>query len=233
MVAKSAKRSPKEKKSKERNWTQIGMVVFGVLFAFLMVASYGVPAMSAFRSVGPGDSVLVEYTVLDNDGKPVITTSQKVMEKTMKQGDIALLTGPLSLTGGANATSYVEGVPVALGGGQGKFALLQPEIEAMNDGVIGMHERETKRVSIRDLPIVQTFDTERTEKMGLNFTELQVGDRISIQMTITDQPTVFTDPANDISYLRFGTISEKNNESMTVNFDYAEAEMTVLQITKV
>ncbi|QSZ66753.1 hypothetical protein RJ40_04215 [Methanofollis aquaemaris] len=233
MVAKSAKRSPKKKDSKERNWTQIGMVIFGVLFAFLMVASYGIPAMSAFRSVDPGDSVLVEYTILDNDGKPVITTSQKVMENTLKQGDLAFLTNPLSLTGGANASSYVEGVPVALGEGQGKFALLSPEMEAMNDGVVGMHERKTKRVSISDLPIIQTFDAESTGKLGMNFSRIQVGDRFPIQMTIADEPTIFTDPNSSISYLRLGTVTEKNNDNMTVNFDYAYADVTVMQITKI
>lgn len=233
MVAKPAKRSSKKKDSEGRNWTQIGMIVFGVLFAFLMVASYGIPAMSAFRSVDPGDSALVEYTILDKDGKPVITTSQKVLEKTMKQGDLAFLTGPFSLTGGANASSYVEGIPVALGEMQGEFALLSPEIEAMNNGIIGMHERETKRISISHLPIIQTFDVESTGRLGINFTRIQVGDRIPIQMTIADEPTIFTDPNSSISYLRLGTVTEKNTGNMTVNFDYADAEVTVLQITKI
>ncbi|QYZ78717.1 hypothetical protein E2N92_04380 [Methanofollis formosanus] len=233
MVAKPAKRSPKKKDSEERNWTQIGMVVFGVLFAFLMVASYGIPAMSAFRSVDPGDSALVEYTILDNDGKPVITTSQKVLEKTIKQGDLAFLTTPFSLTGGANASSYVEAVPAFVGEMQGEFALLSPEIEALNNGIVGMHERETKRISIKDLPIIQTFDAESTEKLGMNFSTIRVGDRFPIQMTIADEPTVFTDPNSSISYLRLGTVTEKNNENMTVNFDYADAEVTVLQITKI
>ncbi|TAJ44833.1 hypothetical protein CUJ86_05950 [Methanofollis fontis] len=209
------------------------MVVFGVLFAVLMVASYAVPAMSAFKSVRDGDSVVIEYTVRDASGAPVITSSQAVLVEGYNRGEVGFLTTQMNLLAGASATARVVPVPIYLPDGTtGEFALLESEIDDITSGVLGMHERGTKTIPLSMTEMDQTIDALGADQMGLNFTELQTGDRITIAMTITDDPTIFTDPEEQISYIRIGTVTGKSADEISVNFAYSTVEVSVIQISQ-
>jgi len=233
MVAKPQKRTPETKNSGKKTKTQIAMLVFGVLFAVAMVASYLSPAMSAFKSVQSGDSVTIDYTIRDAAGVPVITTSQNVLVDTYNSGEVSFLTSQMTLVAGANASSRVTPVPIyLLDGTTAEFALLEADVSDLTTGILGMHERESKTIplTLSDLP--EEIDATGANQMGINFTEAQIGDRFTIAMTITEDPTIFTDPANEISYVRVGTITGKTNDTLSVNFGYSTAEVTVTSITQ-
>jgi hypothetical protein len=102
----------------------------------------------------------------------------------------------------------------------------------LTNGILGMHEQESKTIplTLSDLP--QQMSATGADQMGINFTESQVGDRFTIAMTITDDPTIFTDPENEISYVRVGTITGKTNDTLLVNFGYSTAEVKVLSIAQ-
>ncbi|MDK2974764.1 MAG: hypothetical protein PWP08_1135 [Methanofollis sp.] len=233
MVAKPQKRTPETKKSGKKTKTQIAMLVFGVLFAVAMVASYLTPAMSAFKSVQPGDSVTFDYTVRDAAGVPVLTTSQTALVDTYNSGQVGFLTSQMTLVAGENASSRVTPVAIYLPDGTtAEFALLESEVNDLTTGILGMHEREVKTIplTLSDLP--EEIDATGADQMGINFTEAQVGDRFTIAMTITDDPTIFTDPTNQIPYIRVGMITGKTNDTLSVNFGYSTADVTVSKITQ-
>jgi hypothetical protein len=209
------------------------MLVFGVIFAIAMVGSYLSPAMGIFKSVKQGDSVIIDYTIRDAAGVAVITTSQNVLVDTYNSGNVGFLTSQMNLVAGANASSRVTAVPIyLLDGTTAEFALLESDVSDLTNGVLGMHEQESKTIplTLSDLP--EQISATATEQMGINFTESQVGDRFTIAMTITDDPTIFTDPENEISYIRVGTITGKTNDTLSVNFGYSTAEVKVLSITQ-
>jgi hypothetical protein len=233
MVAKPQKHTPETKSSGKRTRTQLAMLVFGVIFAIAMVGSYLSPAMGIFKSVKQGDSVIIDYTIRDADGVAVITTSQNVLVDTYNSGNVGFLTSQMNLVAGANASSRVTAVPIyLLDGTTAEFALLESDVSDLTNGVLGMHEQESKTIplTLSDLP--EQISATATEQMGINFTEAQVGDRFTIAMTITDDPTIFTDPENEISYIRVGTITGKTNDTLSVNFGYSTAEVKVLSITQ-
>lgn len=233
MVAKPQKRTPETKSSGKRTRTQLVMLVFGVLFAIAMVGSYLAPAMGIFKSVKPGDSAIIDYTIRDAAGVAVLTTSQTVLVDTYNSGDVSFLTSQMSLVGGANASSRVTAVPIYLPDGTtADFALLESDVSDLTNGILGMHEQESKTIplTLSDLP--QQMSATGADQMGINFTESQIGDRFTIAMTITDDPTIFTDPENEISYIRVGTITGKTNDTLSVNFGYSTAEVKVLSIAQ-
>jgi hypothetical protein len=233
MVAKPQKHTPETKSSGKRTRTQLAMLVFGVIFAIAMVGSYLSPAMGIFKSVKQGDSVIIDYTIRDAAGVAVITTSQNVLVDTYNSGNVGFLTSQMNLVAGANASSRVTAVPIyLLDGTTAEFALLESDVSDLTNGVLGMHEQESKTIplTLSDLP--EQISATATEQMGINFTESQVGDRFTIAMTITDDPTIFTDPENEISYIRVGTITGKTNDTLSVNFGYSTAEVKVLSITQ-
>lgn len=209
------------------------MLVFGVLFAVAMVGSYLTPMMGIFKSVKPGDSVIIDYTIRDASGVAVLTTSQSVLVDTYNKGDVSFLTSQMALVAGANASSRVTAVPIyLLDGTTAEFALLESEVSDLTNGILGMREQESKTIplTLSDLP--QKMSANAADQMGINFTDAQVGDRFTIAMTITDDPTIFTDPENEISYIRVGTIIEKTDDTLMVNFGYAKAEVKVLRIAQ-
>jgi hypothetical protein len=234
MVSKPKTRTPEEKVSGKRSKTQIAMLVFGVLFAFLMVASYAVPAMSAFKSVKTGDSIQIDCTIRDDAGIPVLTTSQQVQADEYAKKRAVFLTSPLSLVGGAKSSedTFIHPVPAVIPGiTQGDFGLLPWEMDAINEGILGMREMETKKIPINTESSTITVGADESDRLGLNFTEVGVGDRFIRQMTITKNATVFTDPASSISYLRIGKVTQKTSENLTLDFTYATADVTVRSIT--
>lgn len=233
MVAKPQKNTPDTKKSGKKTKTQLIMLAFGVLFAIAMVGSYLTPMMGVFKSVKAGDSVTIDYTIRDAAGIPVITTSQTILSDTYSSGQIAFLTSQMTMTAGANATASVTAAPIyLLDGTSGEFAVLQSEMDDLTAGVIGMRESESKTIPFTVSDIPEEIDAESADKMGINFTETQVGDRFTIAMTITNDPTIFTDPESQISYIRIGTVTAKTNNSLAVNFGYSSADVTVTDITK-
>jgi hypothetical protein len=234
MVSKPKTRTPEEKDSGKRTKTQIAMLVFGVLFAFFMVASYAVPAMSAFKSVQPGDSVLVDCTIRDDAGIPVLTTSQQLQADEYAKNRPVFWTPSMSLIGGATSSddTFIHPVQASIYNSvQGDFGLLPWEMTALTDGILGMREMETKKIPLNTEVSAITVGADESDRLGLNFSEVNVGDRFIRQMTITQNATVFTDPSTSISYYRIGKVTQKNSENLTVDFTYGTADVTVTSIT--
>src|SRR5208337_5433466 len=79
-----------EKKKKEASakmWTKVIAVIAGVLFVVLMVVSaMGTSWISSFATVKPGDSVVVDYTIYDANGNPLITTDLSQYQQAMASG---------------------------------------------------------------------------------------------------------------------------------------------------
>lgn len=236
MVSKPKTHTPEKKNSGKRSRTQIAMVVFGVLFAFFMVASYAIPAMSAFKSVRSGDSVLIDYTIYDDAGIPILTTNQQVQTDEAAQNRAVFLTSQMTLVAGDASSEEASIYPVSAvipGVVQGDFGLLPWEMTDIKTGVLGMHQGESKNIPINSESSSLVVNADDSAMLGLNFTTANVGDRFIEQMTIAPNATVFTDPNSSISYYRIGKVTAKNNENLTLDFTYATADVTVQSITSV
>lgn len=234
MVSKPKTYTPEKKKSGKRSKTQIAIVAFGVLFAFFMVASYASPAMSAFKTVQSGDSVLIDYTICDDAGVPILTTNQQVQTDGLAKNHYVFLASQMTLVAGGNYSVEDSIYPVQAvipGVVQGNFGLLPWEMTDIKDGILGMHQGASKKIPINSESSSLVVGATESDRLGLNFSQVNVGDSFVEQMTISPNATVYTDPSSAISYYRIGKVTAKNNENLTLNFTYATADVTVQSIT--
>ena len=79
-----------EKKKKEastKKLTKIIAVIAGILFVVLMVVSaMGTSWITSFATVKPGDSVVVDYTIYNTNGYPLITTDVSQYKQAFNNG---------------------------------------------------------------------------------------------------------------------------------------------------
>ncbi|NMB78030.1 MAG: hypothetical protein GYA23_02915, partial [Methanomicrobiales archaeon] len=79
-----------EKKRKEEQvarWKKVVVVTACVLFVVLMVVSgMGFGWLSMFSVAKPGQTVVVDYTLYDEAGNPIITSNQDVYKKAAASG---------------------------------------------------------------------------------------------------------------------------------------------------
>ena len=72
----------KKKEASTKLWQKILIVGACVLFVVLMIVSgMGSGWLSIFTVVKPGDTVVIDYTLLNAEGNPILTTDQQLYMK--------------------------------------------------------------------------------------------------------------------------------------------------------
>src|SRR5208337_2959906 len=85
----------KKKEESQKKWTKIGLIILAVLFVVVMVvSSMGSNWITGLAPVRSGDSVVIDYTIYDAAGNPLVTTNQQAAQT----GSGIMYTKPLTLT---------------------------------------------------------------------------------------------------------------------------------------
>src|SRR5512135_3659036 len=105
-----------EKKRKEAStklWQKILIVGACVLFVVLMIVSgMGSGWLSIFTVVKPGDTVVLDYSLLNAEGNPILTTDQQLYMKSASSNSGLILTRQISIS--ANQTLPTSIYPVQI-----------------------------------------------------------------------------------------------------------------------
>jgi hypothetical protein len=214
----------RQEKKKPVNWTKVFIVMFCVLFAFAMIATYMSPVVGSMRTIKLNESVTADVTVRDARGNPLITTDQQVYASSPLQS--FLLRQPMILTAGARSSDLITVDAYNHYTGWVRFSFLWLEVDEMNAGVVGMRTGETRNVKFNfTQPLEMNVSAEEYEAMGGNFTTAEPGDWFPIGFAATP-PLQETGTAPKDS-VRLATILHKTNESMVISYRYASADITV------
>ena len=216
-----------EKKQKEKSvaqWKKFVVVGACVLFVVLMIVSgMGSSWISAFSVVKPGDVAVIDYTLYDAAGNPVLTTSST--------GKAMLLSKQISLTGNQSLAHSIYPIPVSSTRARldTQFALFKPEYDAMSAGVIGMKVNEQKRVTLSQKGSMnQLWSPELLKRNGVNLSEIAVGDILT--MGVSDNPEEMATNSTALTYMRVGEVSTKSPEGVVVDFGYPTADIRIVSI---
>ena len=224
-----------EKKQKEKTvaqWKKIVVVGACVLFVVLMIVSgMGSGWISAFAVIKPGDVAVIDYTLYDAGGNPIVTTDQKLFTQVAAQGKPVLFSKQISLT--SNQTLAHPLFPVQVystgSGWANQFALFTPEYEAMSSGIVGMKVNEQKRINIPSTTsMTQFWSPEQLNRNGVNLTDINVGDVLS--MGVSDNPEQMATNESTTTYMRVGEVSRKSDQGVVVEFGYPAADIRVVSI---
>lgn len=226
-----------QKKSTSKNgtfgWKKILVVGAGlVLVVFMILSGMGTSWITGMKPAVAGDTAVIDYTIKDSNGHVIITSNQKLFNDTIQQGNIAFLTGRMSV--GVNSTAAQDVVKVLAYNpqtGQVQFGLFSPEVEAISRGLAGMKKGEGKTVDfVTDASYERRMTVQEFEGIGGNISRDQVGDPFLI--AFVEHPVVNFDNTTqtDLYISRIATITEKDQDGVNVSFGYANAEIILDQL---
>ena len=144
----------KKQAVKSKNmWIKVLAIVAGVLFVVLMVVSaMGSSWISSLATIKPGDVAVVDYTLRDAQGNPILTSNQQLYTQLCQPGfrypvlQAADDNGePFLPISGIPVCRYIHKIPAGL---TNPFALFASEYSAISSGIVGLKANDQKTISL-------------------------------------------------------------------------------------
>jgi len=111
------------------------------------------------------------------------------------------------------------------------YAFFEPELMAIADGAIGMREKGSKTVSF---PFGKTMVREMTADqytlIGGNYSQSAIGMWIPLGFAPQPEVVLGNETAPETVATRMAKIVGKGNDTLTVQYGYASADINILQI---
>ncbi len=224
----------KKKEASTKLWQKILIVGACVLFVVLMIVSgMGSGWLSIFTVVKPGDTVVIDYTLLNAEGNPILTTDQQLYMKDATTNRGLVFSKQISIS--ANQTLAKSLYPVQIyttaSGWTNQFAIFSPEYNAISTSLVGMKINEQKRISIPSgNSMTQNWSADQLMLNKVNISDINVGDVLA--MGVSDNPDVEVTNTSAITYIRTGEVIQKTQSGVIVDFGYPAADIRIVSINK-
>jgi hypothetical protein len=223
-------------KKKNEAWvktvSKIFIVLACLLFVGLMILSgMGNQWITMFNSVKSGDTVVLDVTVYDATGKPIITSEQTVYNQVVAKGQDIFATKQLTVISNKTMDKSIFGIPGSASTGTGvqQLAIFSSEYNAISSGIVGMKVNEQKRIAIpSDNMMKNDFSVEQLALSKINLTDISVGD--SFFMGVSDTTQQVTNTTKATTFLRIGDVVSKSPEGVVVDLNYPSIEVKVVSI---
>ena len=220
----------KEPRKKDRDWQKLLSRAFIVVILLACVIGFSLSFsfFSIFKTAEAGDIVTVDYTLYYEEGYPIVSSDAYVVQDAYEQGIPVAYTSSLQLQAGSLQSDNL--IPVSVYQyylGNTEYALLDLEVDAMSSDVIDMHTNDVKQIDLEFAPTltynISAEDFNSVE--GLNFSNATVG-----MLMFPDLSGNFNESVNATKIIRPSVITAKTNDSVTLRYGYALAEIKVTDI---
>ena len=142
----------KKKEAETARWKKVLVVGACVLFVVLMIVSgMGSGWLTMFNSVKPGEAAVIDYTIYNSAGDPIVTTDSA----TLQTGCIDRKRNPCSKTDlghcqyqSLRESIYPLQVYTSANGWDNPFALHAPEYNAISSELVGMKVNQQKKITL-------------------------------------------------------------------------------------
>ncbi len=227
-----------QKTSKNDNapWMKWAYVGIALLVAVAMVGTYLAPMFEKKQTAQIGNTAVIGYTILSEDGRPLVTTDQNLLISEYEKGNnkIFLTSGLEMPVGGQVSGENIAPVPILYPetNGSVSFGLLGFETNAISAGLVGMQAGETKTISLSygENDFEANLSEEDIVRLGFNFTDWEVGGLIPLGLTVSPDIPLGNE-TNEIPSLRFGEVVDKTPDSVVIKYRYGSARVTLNAIT--
>jgi FKBP-type peptidyl-prolyl cis-trans isomerase 2 len=220
----------KQKEAMIKKAKQVLVVGACVLFVVLMILS-GMSShwLTIFTVIKPGDKVVVDYTMYDINGNPVLTSNQQTYTKAATNGRNIIISKQLSIITGQNLTKSIYPVSIYSGssGWTKEYALFSMEYDAINRALVGMKTGDQKRIRVPNTSIAQSWTAESLKKNGKNMSDFHKGD--FLMMGVSDKPEEMATNST-ITYTRVGEITNMTDEGIVVDSGYPAVDISIVSI---
>jgi hypothetical protein len=225
------KTQQKSSKNDSKGWNKMVFVAIAVMFAVAMVATYLAPVLEKSQTAQIGNNAVIGYTIRDADGTPILTTDQQLVQGELQKGHVTLLSSGMEIpVGMAISGENIAPIPIIFPQElqNSTFALLGFEINAISQGLVGMHPGETKTIAFNygSNNFTMNLSAEEANGIGINVTEAQVGDPVFVGFTTSPEIPVGNATAQQPA-LRLATITAVNPDALVIQYRYGTAEITL------
>jgi len=225
------------KKKKEESTKLVSKIlIVGVclLFVGLMILSgMGTGWLDLFTSVKAGDTVVIDYTLFDASGKPIVTTEKSTYDQAVAQGSGVFGSKQITITANKTMEKPIYSMPAypSNGGKVQQLALFSSEYNAVSSGIIGMRVNEQKRIVITsDTSMTYDWSAERLALNKINLSDITVGD--SFFMGVSDNPEGAPNNTSVNTFLRVGEVANKSPDGIVVDFSYPAIDVRIVSLNK-
>ena len=228
-----------EKKRKEastKNWTKIiiGIFVafFCVVFAVgMIISSTGTGWISGLVGVKPGDVVVLDYTLKDAQGNPLVTSDQTLYNRIKAAGYDIYGSKQMTITANQSLTTPVFPIQVytSQSGWGDKYSIFASEYNSISSGIIGMKKNEKKTINVvSGIPLTQYWTADQLRERKLNLSDVQVG--TVIPLGVSENPGAATDNSTTSYYIRLGEVTNKDADGVTIDFSHPIIDVSIFSI---
>ncbi|MBP2132848.1 hypothetical protein J2128_000769 [Methanomicrobium sp. W14] len=223
----------KQGKKKNNDWQKTFSKIFIVAILLLCVLGFSLTYsfFSIFNKIDEGEYAIVDYTLSYEKGAPIISSSQSVVQNAYKSGYSVALSNPLKLKAGAVQTENYTGVDAYVyPDGKEKFELLDLELNAISQNIVGMHDGDVKQINL-DFANNLTFKMSSIVYNALHndsdaFDNAEVGMLVPLEFYPKGNSTTNTSEAIQ----RPAVIVNKTNNSLVFRYGYAVADIEISEI---
>ncbi|MEN6609882.1 MAG: hypothetical protein ABFC24_03500 [Methanoregulaceae archaeon] len=221
---------PKFEKKTPTNWKKIGAILLCVIVAVAMIVStLGYSWITSLAGIKSGESVLIDFTLKDAQGRPVLTSNQQVFTDAARNGYAVYYSKQIELLANTTTTEDVTSLPVYVlnEGWTGKYALFADEYNTMSQGVVGMKKGETKTLAVPDEEnLVQQIPASRFALMNMSVSSLKTGDQLQMGVTTLENGTALN--STDQISSRIGSVLAVTNDSVVLDSGVHSISLTVV-----
>ena len=221
----------KKKEESTKLVSKILIVCVCVLFVGLMILSgMGTGWLTIFTSVKSGDAVVIDYTLFDAAGKPIVTTEKSIYDQAVAQGSVIFRSNRITITANQTMEKPIYMIPlyVSNGGEVQQFAkqlaLFSWEYNTVSSGIIGMKDNDQRRIVIpSNISMSQPFSAEQ-----IDLNNISVGD--NFPGFVPDNSQKFANNTTTNTFLRIGEVANKSQDGIVVDFSYPVVNVKVVSI---
>lgn len=219
----------KQKEASQKKWKKVLFVAAAILFIVVMVvSSTGSRWITGIAPVRAGDKVVLDYTIYNSAGVPLVTSDQQKYKQIYSSGASVLYGQQLTITANQSFRQAIYPINVYIasnGGSYEQFALYNPEFGAVSSGVVGMRTGDKKNIVFtQNTTLTTMFSPNDLANVGVNMSALSIGDMLA--MGVSESSNASTSNTS-VSYIRLGEVTRKTPSGVVVDFGYPYAEITV------
>ena len=224
----------KQREKKTKNLTKALAIIAGVLFVILMVvSSMGTGWITGLSGVKPGDVVVLDYTLKDANGNPLVTSDQTLYRQIMASGYDVLPSKQLTITANQSLTHPIYPVQVytTQSGWANQYGIFAGEYNAIGSGILGMKVDEKKTIPVNNgMPMTQFWSVDQLRERKLNLSDVQVG--YVIPLGVSENQDAATENSTATYYVRLGEVTNKTTNGVTIDFAHPIIDVSIVSINK-
>jgi len=217
-----------------KSWVKIVLILGCILFVGVMIiTSLGMNWLVTMNPAKAGDTAVIDLTIRDSDGRPVLTTNERIFNASYEKGDVVWYTNPITMAVNTTSTQMISPIPVyRYDYGEARFGLFGDELNQISSALEGMKQGGSEKIVFGNADLFKREMTpEQFAEMGGNITTAVPGDQLLLAFTTT--PMLNTEDNSTPQYaLRTSVITGKTSENVTVNYGYPSADISIVRLNR-